>query len=205
MKKCKKCGENFTPLKGLLNYCSLKCRNSRKWSDDDKKKKSDSAKKSIKVKESNKRIHQNLDYKKISEKLKEKAKDKILSESFENLSFERLRKRVIYEQNECCNRCKRNKWFGEKLTLELEHKDGNHGNNERDNLEVLCPNCHSLTKTWRGRNKKTNKLKVSNEKLLEVLIKNNFNMRQSLLEVGLSAKGGNYNRCHFLKREYEKL
>ena len=37
---CKKCGGEFEPVKGLKSYCSLQCRNSRLWSDDDKKKKS---------------------------------------------------------------------------------------------------------------------------------------------------------------------
>lgn len=39
-KFCKKCGIEFTPQKGLINYCSLKCRNSRVFSDEAKLKKS---------------------------------------------------------------------------------------------------------------------------------------------------------------------
>ena len=49
MNKCKKCGKEFEPVKGLVNYCSLECRNSRSWSGEDKKKKSISAKSSEKV------------------------------------------------------------------------------------------------------------------------------------------------------------
>jgi len=41
MSNCKKCGCEFIPSKGLLNYCSLKCRNSRIFSDESKKKKRD--------------------------------------------------------------------------------------------------------------------------------------------------------------------
>ncbi len=48
---CKKCDNIFIPKKGLINYCSLKCRNSRQWLDVDKLKKSDSAKGSIKIKQ----------------------------------------------------------------------------------------------------------------------------------------------------------
>lgn len=36
-----------------------------------------------------------------------------------------------------------------KLTFEIHHKDGNRKNNKRENVELLCPNCHSLTKYWR--------------------------------------------------------
>jgi hypothetical protein len=40
------------------------------------------------------------------------------------------------------------------------------------------------------------------KRLLESLLVNQWNMRQALLDVGLSAKGGNYKRCHKLKKEY---
>lgn len=56
MKKCKKCSEIFEPKKGLVNYCSLKCRNSRTWSEHDKLKKSETAKKSENVFCANKKI-----------------------------------------------------------------------------------------------------------------------------------------------------
>lgn len=39
-------------------------------------------------------------------------------------------------------------WNGKPLTLQLEHKDGDSTNNELENLELLCPNCHSQTGTW---------------------------------------------------------
>lgn len=199
--KCKKCNNDFTPQKGLKSYCSLSCRNSRTWSEEDKKKKSISAKNSLKVKQANKEKAKNIDWDSISNKLSNLYKDKIMNEKFENLSFERLRKRVIYEQDEKCNNCGVSEWFGKKLSLELDHIDGDNSNNNRKNLEALCPNCHSITDTWRGRNKKnTGVKKVVDETLYKALIKNEWNMRQSLLEVGLAAKGGNYNRCHKLKR-----
>ena len=53
---CKKCAKEFIPSKGLISYCSLTCRNSRTWTEDDKTKKSNSAKKSEKVKNVKKTI-----------------------------------------------------------------------------------------------------------------------------------------------------
>jgi hypothetical protein len=38
--------------------------------------------------------------------------------------------------------------------LELDHIDGNYQNNALGNLRLMCPNCHSLTPTFRGRNKR---------------------------------------------------
>ena len=204
MGKCKKCGKEFNPVKGLVNYCTIECRNSREWSDDDKKKKSISAKNSEKVKESNKNRPKEM-WEKIGLKRNETHKQNILTLNYEDLSFESLRFRILYEQENKCNRCGLDKWLGQDIILELEHKDGNNKNNVRDNLEMICPNCHSLTETWRGRNKKERRHRVPDERLLESLLINDWNMRQSLLDVGLSAKGGNYNRCHKLKKEYYNL
>jgi hypothetical protein len=40
-----------------------------------------------------------------------------------------------------------------RVPIELEHIDGNSDNNSLDNLELLCPNCHSLTPTYKALNK----------------------------------------------------
>ena len=37
-----------------------------------------------------------------------------------------------------------------KSPLEIHHKDGDYSNNDEDNLELLCPNCHSLTETYKN-------------------------------------------------------
>ena len=39
------------------------------------------------------------------------------------------------------------------IPLEIDHIDGNHNNNDISNLRVLCPNCHSLTSTYKNSNK----------------------------------------------------
>lgn len=40
-----------------------------------------------------------------------------------------------------------------KVPVQINHKDGNWRNNKLDNLELLCPNCHSLTETFGALNK----------------------------------------------------
>lgn len=42
-----------------------------------------------------------------------------------------------------------------RVPVELDHINGNHRDNRLHNLRILCPNCHSLQATHRGRNKKT--------------------------------------------------
>lgn len=51
-----------------------------------------------------------------------------------------------------CEICGNFEWQGIKLPLELHHKDGNHYNNNLDNLQILCPNCHSIQKGNSGAN-----------------------------------------------------
>lgn len=56
--------------------------------------------------------------------------------------------------NKCarCGWCEVNKTSG-RIPLELEHIDGIYHHNQEENLILLCPNCHSLTPTYKGANK----------------------------------------------------
>ena len=67
-----------------------------------------------------------------------------------------LRKRLITEgiKKAKCECCGRKTWMGQKLPLSLHHKDGNHGNNVLENLEILCYNCHAVTDNFGSKNKK---------------------------------------------------
>jgi len=51
-----------------------------------------------------------------------------------------------------CSNCGITTWLGQPAPLELDHVDGNNNNNNIDNLRLLCPNCHALTPTYRGKN-----------------------------------------------------
>ena len=51
-----------------------------------------------------------------------------------------------------CEICGVSTWQGVKLPLELHHKDGDHFNNQFDNLQILCPNCHSIQEGNSGAN-----------------------------------------------------
>lgn len=53
-----------------------------------------------------------------------------------------------------CNKCKLKEWLGKEILLELNHINGIGYDNRKSNIELLCPNCHAQTLTFRGRNKK---------------------------------------------------
>jgi hypothetical protein len=84
-------------------------------------------------------------------------------------------------------------WQGETIVLDLDHINGDNTDNRLLNLRYLCPNCHSQTDTFKGRNN-TGKTKVSDKELLTAL-NECANIRQALISVGLAAKGGNYERA----------
>ena len=64
---------------------------------------------------------------------------------------------------------------------------------------MLCPNCHSQTNTWKGRNikKRSAKQQISDSDFIDAL-NTTRNIRQALLKLGLTPKGGNYKRANEL-------
>lgn len=68
---------------------------------------------------------------------------------------ERLKRAMIaLGAPERCSLCGTGRmWRDRPLPLEVDHIDGNWRNNRPQNLQLLCPNCHSTTDTYRGRGK----------------------------------------------------
>lgn len=67
---------------------------------------------------------------------------------------EHVRRYLLEKNNYKCSLCgwgERNPFSG-KVPLEIDHIDGNWKNNTPENLRLICPNCHSLTETYRGAN-----------------------------------------------------
>jgi hypothetical protein len=77
-----------------------------------------------------------------------------------------LKKYLKYHNTDCrCMMCGNTEWLEQPIPLELDHIDGDASNNLPINLRLICPNCHALTPTWKGRNRgsgrKTRNLPVS--------------------------------------------
>lgn len=170
-KVCPTCSEVFKSRKHFDKiYCSTKCSN-------------------ISRRNPNWKPATGLNRKEWINDLREKWKNK----PFESFGWEGRRKRVIEEQNNKCNRCGNDTWMGEPLTLEVDHINGNREDHSRENLEGLCPNCHSLTPTWKGKNRgKPNHL---TDDELKSILESAPNICQGLTLAGMSPRGANYIRA----------
>lgn len=51
-----------------------------------------------------------------------------------------------------CTSCHRTTWLDKPIPLELDHVNGISNDNRKENLRMLCPNCHAFTPTHRGKN-----------------------------------------------------
>lgn len=54
----------------------------------------------------------------------------------------------------CCEKCKIETWNNQIISLELHHLDGDNTNHSLQNLQILCPNCHSQTENYKVNNVK---------------------------------------------------
>ena len=148
LKVCPKCNtEHNKP--GL--YCSRSCANSRAFTAEAKNKKSLANKKFYDALSPEKKQEITARLSGTSLARQGNHIDKLMSSDFSQLNHQNKRKRVIIEQDFRCGCCGIEKWLDVPITFELEHIDGDNKNNERHNLIGLCPNCHSLSWSWRGR------------------------------------------------------
>lgn len=92
---------------------------------------------------------------------------------------------------ECCNL---EEWLGKPINLQVHHIDGNKCNCTENNLQLLCPNCHSYTDNFGTKNVVNQRDKIDDEQFLTA-ISNSYTIREALLSLGLSDAGANYSRA----------
>lgn len=80
----------------------------------------------------------------------------ILVENSQYTARSRLKIRLLNEgllEYKCALCGNIGEWQGKLLSLQLDHKNGINNDNRLENLRFLCPNCHSQTETYAGKNK----------------------------------------------------
>lgn len=83
----------------------------------------------------------------------------IESGTIAKISYSKYIRKYLFEKyNSKCSVCGWSKVnpFTNKVPLQIHHIDGNCVNNKEENLQLLCPNCHSLTENFGRRNKNAN-------------------------------------------------
>lgn len=92
-------------------------------------------------------------------------------------------------------------WNGQSLTLQIDHINGINNDNRKENLRWLCPNCHSQTPTYTGKNKtKKEVVNFTVEEAIEAL-KQTDNVNQATKLLGCAQGGGNWIRVNQIKKE----
>ena len=64
-----------------------------------------------------------------------------------------LRRYLSEDRGYTCECCGISEWNGREITLQVDHINGNSGNDTPTNVRLICPNCHSQTEFLGGRNK----------------------------------------------------
>ena len=156
MKLCPKCD---TQHEKAGKYCCRSCANSRTFTAETNEKKSVSNLTffaGLTPEERKARHHEAMklyDFAEHQQKVQIANLKTSHSRPYEEMGHGSVRKRLLIERNYTCEECGcSNEYNGKPLSLELEHVDGNSKNNKIENLKILCPNCHSQTPTFRGRN-----------------------------------------------------
>lgn len=109
---------------------------------------------------------------------------------------------IIALRGHKCESCGLSEWMGNPIPLEVHHIDGQELNSVLENLALICPNCHALTDNYRGKNINHGKEKVSDEQFVDAL-NSSVSIRQALILLGLTPKGGNYARAYELIHKYQ--
>ena len=125
---CIKCGKEHDGTFGSGKFCSRQCSNSRNWTESDRQKKSASATKRLKAGKWGCLTNESRAQRIYTSK---SWAEKVSSRPFEEMHFDYKRQKILLEQNYKCAICSINEWLGQQLSLEIDHKDGNHKNDER--------------------------------------------------------------------------
>lgn len=153
MKKCPQCNKE---IKNRHNkFCNSSC--SASYNNIRKPKKVREKFKCLACGKENEKRHSKISRNKFCNSVCSGKYRKVLTkERFKNgeVSHRNTMRKILSEEiGYECAECGISEWNNNPITLQVDHKDGNPGNHELSNVQLLCPNCHTQQATWGGRNK----------------------------------------------------
>lgn len=126
-------------------------------------------------------------------------KDEQSYSDFGITNWQGVKEKILQERPYKCEKCGISEWQGQKLLLQVHHIDGNRYNNTRENLQILCPNCHSLTDNWCH---KKNGIQVSDDEFL-IALSDTPNIYQACKKLNITPNQHNYARAKKLLKQLE--
>lgn len=119
---------------------------------------------------------------------------------YDDLTLRERRERILREQNHRCAMCDIDQtWNGQPITFDLDHVNGKRQDESRKNLRLICPNCHSQTPTFKGRNIVYKRR--TDEEAIEAIL-STASINAALLYLGMNCQGGNYTRIRKIVEKY---
>ena len=191
---CEKCFNEHDGSYGSGRFCSSVC--ARQFSS------------TIKKDEKNRKISNSLKGRTVLSKEKmsdfikkgQVASAKIYREKFssgwegdwEALSEHLKRVKLLEEQHHKCFICGMISWMDKPIKLQMDHIDGNRFNNRRNNLRMICPNCHSQTDTYCSNNSAKG---ITDEQIKDALLEHGLKIKPAIESLRLAYGGSNWYRC----------
>lgn len=104
-----------------------------------------------------------------------------------------------------CEKCGLTEWNGQSIPLQVHHINGNSQDNDPNNLQLLCPNCHAQTENYCGKNIRNYYHQQVDEQSFVEALRNSVSIRQALLQLNLTPQRDNYDRAYKICEKYPDL